>query len=115
MMLLGFGVGLPELLIILVIILIIFGAGKLPQIGESFGKALKNFKRAQTGADEIDVTPPQEAKAEEIDAKKKAPEIAEEKKKSAAEIEDAKIVEEKVEAKKPEEKTAGDASAKKES
>ena len=37
-------IGMPELIIILVIILIIFGAGKLPEIGASMGKAIRNFK-----------------------------------------------------------------------
>ncbi len=40
------GVGMPELIIILVIILIIFGAGKLPEIGAGLGKGIKNFKKA---------------------------------------------------------------------
>ncbi len=40
------GLGMPELIIILVIILIIFGAGKLPQIGDGMGKAIRNFKNA---------------------------------------------------------------------
>ena len=41
-----FGIGMPELLVILVIILVIFGAGKLPQIGEGLGKGIRNFKKA---------------------------------------------------------------------
>ena len=40
------GIGMPELLVILVIILIVFGAGKLPDIGGGLGKAIKNFKKA---------------------------------------------------------------------
>jgi len=39
------GLGIPELLIILVIVLVIFGAGKLPQIGGNLGKAIKDFKQ----------------------------------------------------------------------
>jgi sec-independent protein translocase protein TatA len=39
-----FGIGMPELIIILIIILIIFGAGKLPEIGAGMGKAIRNFK-----------------------------------------------------------------------
>ena len=52
-----FGIGMPELNVILVIILIIFGAGKLPEIGGAIGKGIKNFKKASKEPDEIDVTP----------------------------------------------------------
>ena len=47
--------GMGELLIILVIVLLIFGAGKLPAIGDSLGRSIKNFKRASNGKDEIEV------------------------------------------------------------
>ena len=46
-----FGIGMPELIIILVIILIIFGAGKLPEIGGGMGKAIRNFKNATAKTD----------------------------------------------------------------
>jgi sec-independent protein translocase protein TatA len=53
-----FGIGMPELLIILVIVVIIFGAGKLPEIGGALGRSIKNFKKAIREPNEIDVTPP---------------------------------------------------------
>ncbi|MGD8530981.1 MAG: twin-arginine translocase TatA/TatE family subunit, partial [Syntrophobacterales bacterium] len=45
---------MPELLVILVIILIIFGAGKLPEIGAGLGKGIKNFRKASSGTDEVE-------------------------------------------------------------
>jgi sec-independent protein translocase protein TatA len=51
------GLGFGELMLILLIVLLVFGAGKLPQIGDALGKSIKNFKRASNGQDEIDVTP----------------------------------------------------------
>ena len=47
------GIGFPELMIILVIIMIIFGAGKLPEIGSAFGNSIKNFKKSMKEAEEI--------------------------------------------------------------
>jgi len=44
--------GVPELVLILVILVIFFGVGKLPQVGQSLGKALRSFKKAQSGEDE---------------------------------------------------------------
>ena len=52
-----FGLGVQELLIVLVIILILFGATRLPEIGRGIGQAIKNFKKATSEPDEIDVTP----------------------------------------------------------
>ncbi len=54
------GLGMPELIIILVIILVIFGAGKLPEIGSGLGKGIRSFKKSVSDADEIDVTPKEE-------------------------------------------------------
>ena len=50
------GIGIPELLIILVIVLVIFGANKLPEIGSGMGRAIKDFKKASKEPDEIDIT-----------------------------------------------------------
>ena len=41
-----FGFGMPEIIIILVILVVIFGPGKLPQLGASMGSAIRNFKKA---------------------------------------------------------------------
>ena len=65
-----FGIGMPELLIILVIILIIFGAGKLPEIGSGIGRGIKNFKKATSGKLEEN-SEPQEQKKIEIDEENK--------------------------------------------
>jgi len=46
-----FGIGLPELSILLVIVLVVFGAGKLPTIGSGVGKSIRNFKNAITESD----------------------------------------------------------------
>jgi sec-independent protein translocase protein TatA len=59
------GFGVWELLIILVIVLVIFGAKKLPEIGGGIGKAISNFKKATNEPDEIDVTPKSEEKKED--------------------------------------------------
>jgi sec-independent protein translocase protein TatA len=48
--------GWMELLLVLVIVLIIFGAGKIPQLGEGLGKAIKGFKKSVNEPDTLDVT-----------------------------------------------------------
>ena len=47
-----FSVGPTELIIVLVIVLIIFGVGKLPEIGGAMGKAIREFRSSQSGQDE---------------------------------------------------------------
>lgn len=54
-----FGLGTTELIVILVIVLVIFGAGKLPEIGSGLGKAIKNFKRSSSDTD-LDAAPKDE-------------------------------------------------------
>jgi len=51
-----FGIGIPELMILLVIVLVIFGANKLPEIGSGMGRAIKNFKKATNEPEEINVS-----------------------------------------------------------
>jgi sec-independent protein translocase protein TatA len=71
--------GFTELILILVIVLIIFGAGKLPQLGEGLGKAIKGFKKSVHEADAIEAeaqaaaqqqvtTPPQSIAAQPAQA-----------------------------------------------
>lgn len=60
-----FGLGMQELVIILIIILVLFGAAKLPELATAIGKAIKNFKKATSEPDEIDVTPKKKVAKEE--------------------------------------------------
>ena len=62
-----FGLGAGELIVIAVLLIVLFGAKKLPQLGDGLGKALRGFQKAVSGADEkpatkplqeADVTPP---------------------------------------------------------
>jgi sec-independent protein translocase protein TatA len=57
-----FGIGMPELLVILGIAILVFGATRLPEIGSGIGKAIRNFKRSIRESPEIDVTPQEEEK-----------------------------------------------------
>jgi len=51
------GIGVPELLVLLVIVVLLFGASRLPQIGRGLGEGIKNFKLGMRDRPEIDVTP----------------------------------------------------------
>ncbi len=55
-----FGLGIQEVLMIVVLLVLVFGARRLPEVGAGLGKAIKNFKAGVTGKDEIDVTPKKE-------------------------------------------------------
>jgi len=57
-----FGLGTQELFIIMVIVIVLFGATRLPQIGSGIGKAISNFKKGVREEEEIDVTPEKETK-----------------------------------------------------
>ncbi|WIW71361.1 MULTISPECIES: twin-arginine translocase TatA/TatE family subunit [Anaerosinus] len=47
-----FGIGMPELILILIIGLVVFGPGKLPEVGRAIGKSLQEFKKATNGINE---------------------------------------------------------------
>ncbi|HMK44397.1 MAG TPA: twin-arginine translocase TatA/TatE family subunit [Dissulfurispiraceae bacterium] len=68
------GLGMQELMVILIIVLVLFGASRLPQIGKGMGEAIRNFKKATNDPDSIDVTPKKEAadKKENPESEKKA-------------------------------------------
>ena len=52
--------GMGELIVLLLIVVVVFGAGRLPQIGDALGRSIKNFKKAVNNTDEIDVSPKKE-------------------------------------------------------
>ena len=95
------GIGFPELMVILIIIMIIFGAGKLPEIGSAFGRSIKNFKGSmkEAEAEELSIESDSEsqevaaktentAEAQKSDAKKKEEELIDE---AANEIKENRI------------------------
>lgn len=59
-----FGIGFPELMVILVVCLLVFGPGKLPEMGEALGKAIRDFQRALRLPPEVKVTPAESAAEE---------------------------------------------------
>lgn len=74
--------GMGELLIILLIVLLIFGAGKLPAIGDALGRSIKNFRRSASGSDELEVS-----KKDALDEHKTKGEL-----KDGRDVEDADVV-----------------------
>jgi len=61
------GIGTTELILILAVVMIIFGAGKLPEVGSALGKGIKGFKKALNEREEINITPvSSESKPEEV-------------------------------------------------
>jgi sec-independent protein translocase protein TatA len=51
------GLGFPELMVVLVIVIVLFGANRLPQIGKGLGEGIRNFKTGFKEPPEIDITP----------------------------------------------------------
>jgi sec-independent protein translocase protein TatA len=78
------GLGPGELVLVLVIVLLIFGASRLPQIGEGLGKAVRNLKRGLSTDDDIEVT----AKDKQVAARSSA-------KSATEEVTEAEVVERK--------------------
>jgi sec-independent protein translocase protein TatA len=83
--------GMGELLIILVIVVLVFGANKLPQLGDGIGKAIKNFKRGINHDDDIDVTPSDRRVASDSSSRPVAGQGDE-----ASKVRDADVIESKV-------------------
>lgn len=71
-----FGIGVPELILILIIGLVVFGPGKLPEVGRAVGKSIREFKKATTAvSEELDAAP--EKSRREVKAETKTEEKAE--------------------------------------
>lgn len=65
-----FGLGIQELMVILIIVLVLFGATRLPEIGKGVGQAIRNFKKGMSEV-EIDVTPNHNMTKKEENGEKK--------------------------------------------
>jgi sec-independent protein translocase protein TatA len=58
------GLGIPEIIVILILVIAVFGLGKLPEVGAGLGKAVRGFKKALSEPAEIDITPKKDASDE---------------------------------------------------
>jgi len=76
------GISMTELIIILAIVLLLFGAGKLPEAGKALGEGIRNFRKALSGETE----PVKEVKAEDVKAEEKKEEVKEVKKEEREEV-----------------------------
>ncbi|MCR5815114.1 MAG: twin-arginine translocase TatA/TatE family subunit [Desulfovibrio sp.] len=65
-------IGPSEIILILVVVLLIFGSKKLPEIGAGLGRAIRNFRRATTEPAEVDITPKAEKEANTTSKEHKA-------------------------------------------
>lgn len=63
-------IGPTELILILIVVLVLFGSKKLPEIGSGLGRAIRNFKRATTEPSEVDITPKAEKEPSRADERK---------------------------------------------
>ncbi len=80
--------GMGELLVVLIIVMLVFGASRLPQIGEGLGKAVRNLKRGLASDDDIDVSPSKDEAPKQVTQRSSAGE-------SARDVSDAEVVERK--------------------
>ena len=78
--------GMGELIVILIIVMLVFGASRLPQLGEGVGKAIRNLKRGLAADDDIDATPAATPADKQVKAASSARTAAEE-------VRDAEVVE----------------------
>ena len=76
------GISMTELIIILAIVLLLFGAGKLPEAGKALGEGIRNFRKALSGETE----PVKEVKAEDVKTEEKKEEVKEVKKEEREEV-----------------------------
>ena len=65
-----FGIGMPELLVILVIVLLIFGAGKLPEIGEGLGRAIRGFRKSMSESEPPSLPEKEKSSKDDAEGKK---------------------------------------------